>query len=103
MKRVPGSKRYRALDAGLRSLGNYNAMGAETLAAAQRLAGNANAVGDSEYQASRATVKAGFNHESRAGAVVFERLPHPTDAEEQILRRVVEAGGMPRPERRGKK
>lgn len=100
MKRIPGVKRYRAIDQGLRQIGRSAAVGDEALKAAQRLAGNANAVGDSEYEAGKATVTAGFLRESRSGARAFERLPHPSDAEERILQRVTEAAGIARPEKR---
>jgi hypothetical protein len=94
MKRIPGVKRYRAIDQGLSQIGRSAAVGDVALSAAQRLAGNANAVGDGEYEAGKANVTAGFLRETRSGARAFERLPHPSDAEERILQRVTDASAI---------
>lgn len=57
---------------------------------AQRLAGNANAVGESTYEAAPATVTGGWRNERRAGAVVRETDPSWNDARDSILLRVAE-------------
>jgi hypothetical protein len=73
---------------GLREIGSSTAMGAECLAVAERLAGNANAVGEGEYSAERATVLGGWRNERRAGAVVRGREDDWEDWREAILVRV---------------
>jgi hypothetical protein len=91
LRKVPGSRSYMADDSGLRDLGTSSAVGAATLAAAQRLAGNAQAVGRGTYEAAPATVTAGWANERRAGAIVRETAPVYKDARDSILTRVVEA------------
>lgn len=91
LRRVRGARNYLADDAGLRELGTSAAVGAVTLAAAQRIAGNAEAVGRGTYEAAPATVLAGWNNERRAGAVAREKSPDYRDSRDAILRRVVEA------------
>ncbi|MBT8162797.1 MULTISPECIES: hypothetical protein [Arthrobacter] len=91
LQRVPGSRSYRADDAGLRDFGTSAKVGEATLAAAKRLAGNAEAVGSGTYEAAPATVTAGWGNETRAGAVVREKSPSYKDARDSILHRVIEA------------
>jgi len=83
---------YRPRNTGLRELGQSAAMGAATLAVAQRMAGNADAVGDSTYEAANTTVTAGWANERRAGAVVRESERDWRDSRDRILLRV--AGAM---------
>lgn len=82
---------YRPNITGLRELATSSAMGAASLAAAQRLAGNAGAVGRSTYEAANTTVTAGWRNERRAGAVVRETVPDGRDARDAILLRVAES------------
>jgi len=82
------NKVYSADDSGLKDLGTSSAVGAATLAAAQRLAGNAQAVGRSEYEAKPATVAVGWKNERRAGAVVRESRKDWRDTRDAILLRV---------------
>jgi len=91
LRSVRGSRSYKADDSGLKELGTVQAVGDATLAAAKRLAGNAEAVGRGTYEAKPATVTAGWDNELRAGAVVREKSPNYKDARDSILRRVVEA------------
>lgn len=91
LKRIPGIKSYRADDAGLRELATSAAVGDATLAAAQRLAGNAQAVGRGDYEAAPATVLAGWANERRAGAVVRESRKDWRDTRDAILLRVAES------------
>jgi hypothetical protein len=91
LRRVPGSRSYLADDSGLKDLGTSSAIGDATLAAAQRLAGNAQAVGRGEYEASPATVMAGWANERRAGAVVRESRKDWRDTRDAILLRVAES------------
>jgi hypothetical protein len=79
---------------GLREIGSSSAMGAECLAVAQRLAGNAQAVGDGDYGAERSTVTAGWRNERRAGAVVRETRQDWEDWREAILVRVTRSMGV---------
>ena len=88
--------RYSPRNAGVREIAQSAQMGAATLAAAQRLAGNANAVGDSTYEAASATVTAGWANERRAGAVVRESTHHWRDSRDRILLRVAGAMGVRR-------
>jgi hypothetical protein len=78
-------------DAGLRELGTSAAVGAATLAAAQRLAGNAQAVGKGDYTAQSTTVLAGWANERRAGAVVRESRRDWRDTRDAILLRVAQS------------
>jgi hypothetical protein len=82
---------YRPDDDGLRQIAQSSGMKAATLAVAQRMAGNANSVGDSSYEAESATVTAGWRNERRAGAVVRESNPHWRDSRDRILLRVRDA------------
>lgn len=91
LSKVPGSKSYLADSRGLKDFGTSAALAAASLAAAQRIAGNAQAVGRGTYEAAPATVTAGWANERRAGAVVREKEPHYKDARDAILHRVVEA------------
>jgi len=85
------SKAYLADDSGLKDLGTSSAVGEATLAAAQRLAGNAQAVGRGEYEAAPANVVAGWNNERRAGAVVRESRKDWRDTRDAILLRVADS------------
>lgn len=89
--KIPGSKSYQGDDAGLRELGSSSAVGDATLAAARRLAGNAQAVGRGEYEAAPTTVVAGWQNEHRAGAVVRESRPDWKDTRDAILLRVADS------------
>ncbi|UXM92559.1 hypothetical protein [Paenarthrobacter sp. JL.01a] len=91
LRSVRGSRNYKADDAGLKELATYQTVGDATLAAAKRLAGNAEAVGRGTYEAAPATVTAGWANERRAGAVVREKSHDYKDARDSILRRVIEA------------
>lgn len=86
-----GLNKYKADDYGLRKIAQSPGMAKATLEVAQRLAGNANAVGDSTYQAASSTVTAGWANEKRAGAVVRESEPHWRDWRDGILLRVTAA------------
>lgn len=88
LHKIRGVKNYLADDGGLRDLGTSKAVGDATLAAAQRLAGNAAAVGRGTYEAAPATVTAGWANERRAGAVVRESRPDWRDTRDAILLRV---------------
>lgn len=89
LHRVPGSRHYQAEDRGFREIGSSSAVGAEMVAVAERVAGNAQAVGDGEYEAKPSTVTAGWANERRSGAVVRESNPHWRDSRDAILVRVL--------------
>lgn len=91
LHKIPGVKSYLADDRGLKDLGTSSAVGDASLAAAQRLAGNAEAVGRGTYEAAPATVTAGWANERRAGAVVRETRPDWRDTRDAILLRVAES------------
>lgn len=83
--------KYKPQAAGMKELGTSAGVAAASLEAAQRMAGNANAVGDSTYEAAPATVTAGWANDKRAGAVVRESAHHWRDARDRILLRVAES------------
>lgn len=83
--------RYKPDDFGLRQLAQSPGMAKATLEVAQRFAGNANAVGDSTYEAANATVTAGWANEKRAGAVVREVKRDWEDSRDAVLLRVAAA------------
>ncbi|MFF1382773.1 hypothetical protein ACFVWT_04325 [Arthrobacter sp. NPDC058288] len=78
-------------DSGLKDLGTSTTVGEATLAAAQRLAGNAQAVGRGEYEATPTTVTGGWANERRAGAVVRETRRDWKDTRDAILLRVADS------------
>lgn len=82
---------YKPLNGALSVIGKSPKMGALALAIGERLAGNANAVGDSTYEAHAAKVTSGWANEKRAGAVVREVKPHWRDWQDAVLVRVTAA------------
>jgi len=91
LRKLRGIRSYMADDSGLRELATSAAVGEATLAAAQRLAGNAQAVGRGDYEAAPATVVAGWANERRAGAVVRESRKDWRDTRDAILFRVAQS------------
>ena len=91
MKRVPGSKNYRSIDAGLREIGQSAGMGAETLRHAQRIAGNAEAVGRGSYAAQPEPIRYGMPEGPRAGAVAYESQRHWDDVRDAVLKRTTDS------------
>lgn len=91
LRRLPGFKHYQADDDGLREIGSSSAMSAESVSVARRVAGNAEAVGDGDYEAEASKVTAGWQNERRAGAVVKESDPKWRDTRDAILVRVLRA------------
>lgn len=83
--------KYEALPLGLRKLGNSPGVAKAVLDVAVRMAGNAEAVGDSTYEAAPAKVTAGWDNEERAGAVVREVERDWEDSRDAILLRVADA------------
>ena len=94
LRRVPGSRTYQADDDGLRAIGSSPAMSAEMVSVAQRIAGNAEAVGHGDYEAEAQTVTAGWQNERRSGAVVRERRQDWKDWRDATLVRVLAAMEM---------
>lgn len=70
---------------------NSSMIGKASFEVANRLAGNAAAVGESTYEAARTTVTVGRRNESRAGAVVREVNPNFRDARDQVLLRTADS------------
>lgn len=83
--------KYEPLPLGLKQIGNSPGMAKASLEVARKAAGNANAVGDSKYEAANQTVTAGWANEKRAGAVVREQEPHWRDWRDRVLLRVADA------------
>ena len=83
--------KYEPLPSGLAKIANSPEMANATLAIAQRMAGNATAVGDSTYEAASTTVTAGWANDRRAGAVAREVQPHWRDWRDRVLLRVADA------------
>lgn len=83
--------KYEPIDFGLKKLAQSPEMGKAVLDVAQRLAGNAEAVGDSTYEAAATTVTAGWRNDRRAGAVVREVEHDWEDSRDRILLRVRDA------------
>lgn len=82
---------YKPVEAGVREIAQSSQMGAVSLAVAQRIAGAADAVGDSGYEAEGQTVTAGWANDRRAGAVVRESDSHWRDWRDAVLLRVTAA------------
>jgi hypothetical protein len=80
--------KYKPDFSGMREIGSSAEMGAACLEAAQRMAGNAQAVGSGDDVAERSTVTAGWRNERRAGAVVRETRHDWKDWRDAILVRV---------------
>lgn len=83
--------KYEPLEVGLEKIAQSPEMGKATLEIAQRMAGNANAVGDSTYEAVPSTVPGGWKNSHRSGAVVREVKPDWEDWRDRVLLRVAEA------------
>ena len=83
-KYVPDSR-------GLAAVGRSQKMSAAMMQTARDVAGVANSVGKSEYDAKPVTVTVGYMNEKRAGAVAYESKPHPADWRDQILKRTAAA------------
>lgn len=82
---------YKPNDYGLSKIAQGPGMAKASMEVAQRLAGNANAVGDSTYEAAPSTVTAGWANEKRSGAIVRESQPHWRDWRDRILLRVADS------------
>lgn len=91
LQKIPGVKRYRALGIGIKQLGASAGVGAQTLEAARKISGGANAVGDATYSYASTPVRAGWNNELRAGAVARVQEPHWRDSRDAVLLRVTAA------------
>ncbi|WP_336715337.1 hypothetical protein [Arthrobacter sp. USHLN218] len=83
--------KYEPLPLGLKQIGQSAGMAKASLEVARKLAGNAQAVGDADYEAANQTVTAGWANEKRAGAVVREKEPHWRDWRDAVLLRTAEA------------
>lgn len=95
--RIPGVKNYMGTNEGLVEIATSAKLGAAALEAANRLAGNAQAVGRGTYEAKPATVTAGWRNERRAGAIVSEVVPDGRDSRDAILLRVAESMAVRNP------
>lgn len=86
------SRNYWMDDSGFKQILNSSKMGAASLEEAQRIAGNTGAVGRGSYSAEPASVRAGFNNDQRAGAVVSASPDNDwRDTRDRVMLRTVEA------------
>lgn len=83
--------KYEPIESGLAKIAQSPEMGKATLEIAQRMAGNANAVGDSTYEAVPSTVTGGWANNHRSGALVREVEQDWEDWRDRVLLRVAEA------------
>lgn len=85
------SRMYTADDRGLAEIAMQAPMRKVTLDVAEKIKGNANAVGESTYDAESTIVRSGWNNEPRQGAVVKETTRHWRDSRDAVLIRVTQA------------
>lgn len=85
------ANRYKPVPSGFRQIARSPALARIAEKTAARIAGNANAVGDSKYESEPTTVVSGWANEKRAGAVVRETDPHWRDWRDAVLVRVTAA------------
>ena len=91
LRRVPGSRNYFADDSGFQEIALSDEMSDFVVGVAETMAGNSDAVGDSEYEAKRTIVRSGWNNERRQGASVEETKADWKDARDAILLRTADA------------
>ena len=91
LRRVPGFRNYQAEDEGFQSIGLSPQMARHMKAVGDGLAGDAQAVGDSTYDAELTTVRMGWMNKPRAAVDVSESNRDWRDSRDRILLRVVEA------------
>lgn len=92
LRRIPGSRNYKADDTGFKQILNSSKMSAASVDAAQRIAGNAEAVGRGTYTAAATPVRAGWANETRAGATVSASPDNDwRDTRDRVLLRVLDA------------
>lgn len=91
LHRVPGSRNYWADDDGFKEIALSDDMRSAVLDIANDLAGNAEAVGDSTYEAKSTIVRSGWQNERRQGASVDETKVAWEDARDAILIRTADA------------
>lgn len=100
LQRVPGVRHYRANPAGLREVGRWSSLGAAALDVARSVAAVAEQLGHGTYEAAAAGVRAGYDNEYRAGAVVREKQPSLRDRKGRVLLTAASGpvhGPQPRP------
>lgn len=81
---------YRPRQAGLKELAQSDWMKNTVMEVGRKMAGNANAVGESTYEAKSVKVRAGWANEQRQGASVSEVEKHWKDSRDGVLLRVAE-------------
>lgn len=85
------AQRYRPQPRGLQELARSDWMKQTMLDVGRKMAGNANAVGESKYEAKSVMVRAGWANEQRHGASVAEMEHHWKDSRDAVLVRVAAA------------
>lgn len=85
------SRNYVAVNKGFSEIAMDSPMKRAMLAVGKQLEGNANAVGESTYEAESTIVRVGWDNEPRQGAVVRETKAHWRDARDAVLVRVTRA------------
>lgn len=91
LRRVPGFPNYQAEDKGFQQISLGPDMARYMQGVADDIAGDANAVGESQYDGGITTVRMGWQNEPRISAEITETKPHWRDARDAILLRVLAA------------
>lgn len=91
LRRVPGARNYQAEDRGFDQIALGTGMVKFMDQFGKDTAGNMQAVGKSEYDSEVVTAPGGWENKPRASARIYESKPHPADARNAIMVRVLEA------------
>ena len=97
LRKIRGVKSYRFDTEGTHEMLNSPGLSRVMEQEADRIAGNANAVGDATYAGRPAPVRTYSTNEKRAGASVYVVEPHWRDSRDEVLKRTAEAMGRRSP------
>ena len=97
LRKISGVKSYRYDTEGTHEMLNSPGLSKVMEQEAERIAGNANAVGDATYAARPQPVRTHKTNEQRAGASAYVVEPHWRDSRDEILKRTAEAMGRRSP------
>lgn len=91
LRKIAGIKSYRYDTEGTREMLNSSGVSKVMEQEADRIAGNANAVGDATYAGRPSPVRTHKTNELRAGGSVYVVEPHWRDSRDEVLKRTAEA------------